>query len=281
MSNLRDNQTDTGSLLVTKVQCILIDIEGTTSAIQFVYDVLFPYARNQLNSFLKRNWKNQDVQDSITYLAKDLGFENLSQWSQANDRSSKKALEVDHNSVGDSDRASDKLLEEHQKQLVENEAVRLMDADIKSTGLKALQGLIWAEGYAEGTLTSHVFPDVPGALESWNKAQIDIRIFSSGSVNAQKVFFKNTEYGDLGKFISNNYDTTTGAKREPQSYKSIAEDIGLEPEQILFLSDVEPELDAAKQAGMKVALVVRPGNAPADLDKFPVIESFEQIIVTR
>jgi len=158
------------------------------------------------------------------------------------------------------------------------EANRLMDDDVKATGLKELQGQIWAEGYAAGELKSHVFDDVKPALESWRKAGIDIRIFSSGSIGAQKVFFKNTEYGDLCRFISDHYDTTSGSKKEADSYKAILSDCGAKPHEVTFFSDIVEELDAAMEVGMSTILVRRPGNKQVAEDHgHPTIESFHQV----
>ena len=138
-----------------------------------------------------------------------------------------------------------------------------MDGDVKATGLKELQGLIWQEGYAAGRLKSHVYPDVPPALRRWAERGLDLRVYSSGSVGAQKVFFAHTEAGDLLGLFRGHYDTTTGPKREAESYRRIAADMKMPPSAVLFLSDVPRELDAAREAGMRTALVVRPGNVPA------------------
>ncbi len=154
-------------------------------------------------------------------------------------------------------------LGETARQRIAAEAIRQMDADLKTPGLKEVQGLIWQEGYAAGRLRAHVYPDVPPALRRWSEAGLDLRIFSSGSVAAQKVFFAHTEAGDLLPLFHGHYDTTTGPKREAESYRRIAAAMNLPPAAILFLSDVSQELDAAAEAGMRTALVVRPGNAPA------------------
>lgn len=267
-----DNQGNTATLVRSKARCILLDIEGTTSAISFVYDVLFPYARTELRQYLQANWHCKDVQKSVAYLASDLGHATAEEWLK-----SATVQEADIDCVGDADRETDKAAQKAHQDLVASEVERLMNADIKSTGLKELQGLIWAIGYAEGKLSSHVFDDVAPALQDWKQSGIDLRIFSSGSINAQKVFFKHTKSGALSELLSGYYDTTTGPKREASSYKAIAKAAGFTPGQMLFLSDVEPELQAAHDAGMQVALVVRPGNATLVSEKFPVITSFDQI----
>jgi enolase-phosphatase E1 len=265
-------QSKTATLLRTKARCLLVDIEGTTSSIAYVYDVLFPYARTELPGYLQDHWHSPEVKKAIDYLAKDLGHSDADQWFK-----NASTVQSDPNSVGDPDRETDKLTEKAHQELVLAEVERLMAGDVKSTGLKELQGLVWAVGYNEGKLSSHVFPDVPIAFKAWREAGVEIRIFSSGSINAQKVFFEHTEYGALTEYLLGHYDTTTGPKREANSYRWIAENIGLEPGQILFLSDIEAELEAAHSAGMQVGLVVRPGNAPAQSTTFTQIQSFDQI----
>src|SRR5690606_14925896 len=117
-----------------------------------------------------------------------------------------------------------------------------------------------------GELKSEFFDDVPQSLERWKNAGLDVRVYSSGSVVAQKIFFARSNFGDLQRFISGWYDTTTGPKREPESYRKIARDVRLPAEKILFLSDVVAELDAAREAGMRTGLMLRPGNEPVDGD---------------
>jgi enolase-phosphatase E1 len=205
---------------------ILLDVEGTTSAIAFVYDVLFPFARQHLGPFLADRWTTPAVQAGVQQLQADV----------------QTPLPTPTEATA--------------------AALRLMDGDVKATGLKTLQGLVWAEGYAAGTLRSHLFDDVFPALARWHAAGLDVRIFSSGSVTAQRVFFAHTLAGDLSGYLCGHYDTTTGPKKEPSSYSRIVADMGLPPAAVLFLSDVVAELDAARSAGLATALVVRPGNAP-------------------
>jgi hypothetical protein len=154
-----------------------------------------------------------------------------------------------------------------------------MDRDRKSTGLKSLQGKIWEEGYRSGELRGEVYPDVPPAMERWQSQAIDIAIFSSGSVPAQKSLFRTTAAGDLTRFISAYFDTTTGSKKEPQSYARIAQALGCSPSEVRFFSDVPAELDAARLAGMQTALCVRdPGSAPAS-GVHPVIHNFDRLLI--
>lgn len=225
------------------IRGILLDIEGTTSSVRFVYDVLFPYAKTHAAEFLDRRWGTPEVAAACELICQNAGWCSF-------------------------DMAA-----------ILKEVDRLMAADAKATGLKALQGLIWEEGYARGELKSHVYPDVPPALEKWTTAGLDVRIYSSGSVAAQKSFFKNTELGDLLGFFRGHYDTTTGGKREAPSYTRIASDMGLSPGQVLFLSDVPAELDAAALAGMRTGLLIRPGNAPVGDGPHARYMTFEQIPV--
>lgn len=152
-------------MIELKSKVILLDIEGTTSSVSYVFDVLYPYARNKMPEFLERNWQDNKVKDACNQLAKDIGVKGLDSWLKFSDK----------------ENVIDKVV---------SEANKLMDNDVKATGLKELQGLIWAEGYEAKELKSHVYPDVLPALETWKQQGIDLKIFSSGSINAQKVFLK-------------------------------------------------------------------------------------------
>jgi enolase-phosphatase E1 len=152
-----------------------------------------------------------------------------------------------------------------------------MDQDKKSTGLKSLQGKIWEEGYRTGELRGEVYPDVPPALERWRRQEIDIAIFSSGSVQAQRSLFASTAAGDLTRFIRAYFDTTTGPKTAPDSYARIAAALERSPSEVLFLSDVGPELDAARTAGMRTALCVRPPGSAPSAGAHPVIHALDQL----
>ena len=154
----------------------------------------------------------------------------------------------------------------------------LMDHDSKSTSLKSLQGRIWAQGYQAGDLHGEVYPDVPPALDRWRRQGIEIAIFSSGSVQAQRDLFASTTLGDLTRFIRGYFDTTTGPKGAAQSYVQIAAALERAPSEMLFLSDVGAELDAARTAGMRTALCVRkPGTATPTWGGHPVFHAFDQL----
>jgi enolase-phosphatase E1 len=220
---------------------ILLDIEGTTTPISFVYDVLFPYARSRMSDYVRK----ADLSDLRREYEMD--------------------VQADHNPPAWTTDAVPYL---HW----------LMDQDRKSTALKRIQGEIWREGYSKGELHGVVFDDVPPALQRWHDAGIDIRIFSSGSVLAQRLIFSSTLPGDLTKYLNGYFDTTTGPKDEPQSYATIADAFSLSPSEILFISDVTRELDAARTAGMQTFLCVRPGNHPQPPHTHGVITDFVNIL---
>jgi len=219
---------------------ILLDIEGTTTPITFVYDVLFPFARRYAGPILK----TADVRDLRREYDEDvLRGNNPPPWTEDG----------------------------------EGYFYWLMDQDGKSTALKRIQGEIWIQGYKNGELHGEVFPDVPPALRRWHETEIDVRIFSSGSVLAQKMLFETTKDGDLTRFLNGYFDTTTGPKNDPASYRKIAGAFAVSAEEILFVSDVARELDAARLANMKTSLCVRPGNHPQPAHEHPVIMAFADI----
>lgn len=236
------------------VRGILLDIEGTTTPIAFVHDVLFSFARDHVRDFLSANAGREDVRADISLLLDE------------------HATDVSRNSnpppvADDSDLGS-----------IAGYVDWLIALDRKSTGLKSLQGKVWQEGYQEGTLKSQVFADVAPALARWRDRGLSINIFSSGSVLAQKLLFAHTEVGDLTRFIDHYFDTNVGKKGDSGSYRRIAEELRLPGEQILFISDVIDELDAASEAGMNVLLSIRPGNTPQDnVKRYPEMDSFDQI----
>ena len=232
---------------------ILLDIEGTTSSIRFVYDVMFPYMRRELDSFLNANWGTKDLQDACRLIALDAGHDSLEAWVGKNAK------------------------EEDARKVVRKEVMQLMDGDVKATGLKQLQGLIWKAGFNSGEMKAHLYDDVLPAIKKWHNAGIDIHIYSSGSVAAQKLFFGHTIQGDLLHYFSGHYDTTIGGKKEADSYRHITSEFKCPASDILFISDVVEELNAAKAAGMETVLSIRPENNPQPEHSFPSITSFEQI----
>lgn len=216
---------------------ILLDIEGTTSSVSFVYDVMFPFARRELASYLAAAWGSPELAAACDRIALDAGHASLAAWCGS---------------------AADAAA---QRQTLIAEVERLMAGDSKATGLKQLQGLIWRSGFECGEMQAHVYDDVPPALAAWNHAGLDVRIYSSGSIEAQKLFFGHSVAGNLLPLFRGHYDTTSGPKKEAASYLRIADDIGLPPRELLFLSDVVAEVDAARQAGFQTGLCLRPGNA--------------------
>ena len=245
------------SVLRSDAACILMDIEGTTSSVEFVYDILFPYARANVSNYLLNHWRLEETQAAINIIAKDMGYAGADQWFA---------------DVLKKNETEPSVLQP----IVVAQVNKMMNEDIKATGLKKLQGLIWDVGYKNGSLTSHVYDDVPTALKTWKAAGKDLRIYSSGSTHAQKIFFEHTTHGALLNYFSAHYDTNIGAKKDAASYKTIAQDVGISPTKVLFLSDTPAELDAAKSAGMQVCLVCRPDNAAKPIYS-PAIEHFLQI----
>lgn len=223
------------------VRAIVTDIEGTTSSIRFVHDVLFPYARAHLPAFVREHAHEPEVMRWLEQAARE---GNVSQDDLA---------------------AITDLL------------IRWIDADRKATPLKALQGMIWKHGYASGAYRAHVYPDVPARLRAWHQAGMALYVYSSGSVAAQKLFFAHSEAGDLTPLFNGYFDTETGPKREPASYRSIAANIGLPATDILFLSDVVDELDAACETGMHTTLLCRPPTNCPDDGRHPCAIDFDQV----
>ncbi|MBA8886442.1 enolase-phosphatase E1 [Dokdonella fugitiva] len=210
------------------ITTILTDIEGTTSSISFVKDVLFPYARERLPAFVVTHGDDPDVQHWLHEAAKEARLVSAS------------------------------------RQEIIDLLVGWIDADRKSTALKALQGMIWKDGYASGEYRAHVYPEVAARLRAWQAEGKRLYVYSSGSVPAQRLFFAHSEAGDLTPCFSGYFDTETGPKRDAESYRRIATAIDAPPAEILFLSDIVEELDAAAAAGLQTTLLARaPSTCPA------------------
>jgi enolase-phosphatase E1 len=223
----------------------LLDIEGTVGPVDFVHQTLFPYARRRIPAFLARPF--------------DAGL-----------RAAIESLSIERQreaETGAPDGDAAYLL-------------WLMDRDRKSGPLKTIQGRIWQEGYESGDLVSELFPDVLSAFRRWTLAGQTIAIFSSGSILAQRLFFRYTRLGDLTPFIHAYFDTLTGPKRDPQSYRAIAVQLDASPNEIQFLSDTVEELDAAARTGIHTVLTIRPGNRESPSEKpaaHTVIRNFDEI----
>ena len=222
---------------------ILLDIEGATTPIDFVHQTLFSYARSNVKTFLQQNWDSNEVVVDREALRKE------------HECDLKEGQNPPPLATGSRDAQLDSLVE-YINWLIDRElkSIRLKSKVLKSTALKSLEGKIWEQGYRDGALKSQVFPDVAPALERWHRAGLTIGIFSSGSVLAQKLLFAHTEAGDLTPLVSNYFDTTTGPKTDPESYRSIAAALELPAHEVLFLSDMVRELNAATEAGMQTAL---------------------------
>ena len=230
-------------------QAVLLDIEGTVTPISFVHDVLFPYARAHVESFLVSHSNQPEVQTDIRKLRDE----------QASDIEELRQLPIDSIDT------------------VVTYVNRLIQLDRKSPALKSLQGKIWRAGYEDGSLKSPVYPDVIDAFERWRDAGIKINIFSSGSVLAQQLLFAHTDGGDLTRYIDEYFDTSVGKKTDPESYATIAGKLSIDSTQVLFVSDVVAELYAAKEAGMGTYLCIRPGNPPQPASQFQSITNFDGV----
>jgi enolase-phosphatase E1 len=235
------------------IQAIVLDIEGTTTPIGFVYDVLFPHARTHLREYLDHA-DAEHLREPIRRLR--------TEWS------------------ADVEQGNDppQWCLDNEAQKAQTYVEWLMDRDRKSPGLKLLQGQIWEQGYAAGQLHGEVFPDVPPALKRWPATGILVAIYSSGSQLAQRLLFGSTNHGDLTALISRFFDTEVGAKIAAESYIRIGRELGCPVGQLLFVSDVSGELKAAREAGCQTLLCVRPGNRAQPENTFTTIRSFDEII---
>ncbi|CAH0400469.1 unnamed protein product [Chilo suppressalis] len=261
---MANEKKDIGEI-VKKCKILLLDIEGTTTSISFVKEKLFPYAEENVKQFLDSQWESDDVKGAVSALRK-LALED-------------KEKNVDGVVAIPGEDAS----KEDQIEGLVNSVKWQMSSDRKAGPLKLLQGLIWKQGYDSGDIKGHVYDDVLPALEQWRATEGQkIYIYSSGSVDAQKLLFGQSLAGDLLPHIDGHFDTAVGAKQEAVSYVKIAEKIGCQPAEILFLTDILKEAEAARESGLEAALVSREGNASLPDDTtFPVIHSLQQLAVTN
>lgn len=223
------------------IQAILTDIEGTTSSLSFVKDVLFPYSRTHLADFVRAQARTPTVRAQLDEVSRLAG----------------RVLTLDEAIA---------------------QLIAWIDADKKITPLKALQGLIWEAGYQQGDYQGHMYEDAVRQLRAWKQRGLKLYVFSSGSVLAQKLLFGHTAWGDLTPLFSDYFDTTIGNKREVAAYHAITGQIGLPPADVLFLSDIREELDAAHAAGMRTAWLVRDGAPPTDAGH-PLARNFDEVQV--
>jgi len=246
VSFVQPRQLKKRSELMSNFDRIVLDIEGTTTSISFVYDTLFPFVRSNVRAYLDQNW--DEIQDVVGTLRDQALVDQEGGLNAPEPRDIESTVQ---------------------------NVLWQMDQDRKTTGLKALQGRIWEAGYLSGELKGHVYEDVPEALRRWTERGARVYIYSSGSIAAQKLLFGNSVAGDLTKYLSGYFDTTTGPKREPTSYESISKSIG--GERILFATDVVAEAEAAKSAGLDVVILNRPGNPEMPKHDFEVKTDFREI----
>jgi acireductone synthase len=222
------------------IKAVITDIEGTTTPIAYVHRTLFPYARQHLRGFLAARHDDPAVAEALAEVA----------------RIEERELTVDEAAT---------VLE------------RWIDEDRKATPLKALQGMIWAQGFAAGELHGEVYADVPDCLRRWRAQGRTLYVYSSGSVEAQQLIYGHTPYGDLRPLFAGYFDTRVGAKREAAAYRRILEHIGLAGEEVVFLSDIGAELEAAHAAGLATCQVLRPQDGTERAEGFPAVTRFDQL----
>jgi len=242
------------------IQAILLDIEGTTCPVDFVSKTLFPFAQKHLSTTLA----TRKDKPEIASLVEDA----IHEWSHDSDPTSQTLW---------------KQLKQNPPSIQEVEAYleHLIKADRKSTALKDLQGMIWKQGYQSGQLKSPLFKDVRPQLDAWKQHGLVLAVYSSGSIQAQKLLYSHTEEGDLSDCFDQWFDTHTGPKLAALSYKMIAQKLGITVDEVLFVSDNPAECDAAQQAGMHVVFCVRDGNPHQDPGNHPVARQFSDIDVNN
>lgn len=222
---------------------ILMDVEGTTTSISFVHDVLFPYSRSALKNYVIHNAELPNVKKVIELTRETALKEDRTELPELND--------------------------------VCDQLIKWIDTDRKHPALKAIQGDIWETGYKKGEILAHVYDEVLSMLKTWKDQGIILGVYSSGSIKAQHLLFEFSIKGNLKSFFSNHFDTGVGNKREVSSYRKICEELSMSPEQILFLSDIKEELDAARSAGMKTCQLVR--QADVILGDHSVAKNFKEV----
>ncbi|MDY7227726.1 acireductone synthase [Hyalangium rubrum] len=222
------------------IRAIVTDIEGTTSSLRFVHEVLFPYSARHLEEFVLQHLREPAVREQLHETAR--------------------LAELDP---------------EDTPALIA-QLLRWIAEDRKSPPLKLLQGMLWERGYREGAFQGHLYEDAAQLLRQWQRQGLRLYVYSSGSEQAQKLLFGYSSHGDLTPLFSVYFDTRVGAKREVASYRRIAQELGEAPGNILFLSDVKEELDAARAAGLHTTWLVREGALPAQ-PLHPVARDFHEV----
>lgn len=239
------SETVAGVPVHITARVVLIDIEGTTSTVAFVHEVLFPYSDTHLDAFVAAHRTEPAVAKALREAAKV---------------------------AGEPPDADDATLLAHLHAWIAE--------DRKATPLKTLQGLIWSEGYARGDLRAHVYPDAAAGLRRWHDAGLSLYVYSSGSIAAQKVLFASNNAGDLTALFSDHFDTTIGQKREARSYAAISRAIRTPTSEMVFLSDVDAELDAARESGLQTVRLLRPADTPPGATtRHPAVTTFDDILI--
>jgi enolase-phosphatase E1 len=239
-----------------QVRVILLDIEGTTTPVDFVYKTLFPFASRKLESFLRVHAREPEIRTRMEELRSQ------------HELDTKNGLEPPGWTNGS---------EEARLRSCVAYGQWLIAKDSKCTPLKSLEGKIWQHGYESGELRGEVYPDVLVAFERWKRQEKIICVYSSGSTVAQQLLFRTTPFGDLMPHISTYFDTRVGAKTQPESYKKIADAVACRPDQFLFISDSVKEVEAARAAGMQALLCVREERADAEFVAAAVIHDFSAV----
>jgi len=246
------------SLSVGGTRALVLDIEGTTTPVEFVYRVLFPFARAHVAEYLEQEWRSDACRAALGLLRAEHAGDTA--------RGDAPPVWIDA-----------PLAAPHASAAVY--VAWLMDRDRKSSGLKALQGGIWRRGYQSGELRGQVFPDVPPALARWHEQRLTVSIYSSGSVLAQQLLFQTTAAGDLTRFLTGYFDLAVGPKASPDSYRCIVQTLGAPAGHVLFISDTAAEIEAARVAGLRTLLCVRPpASLPAGECTHPVIRTFSDLV---
>jgi enolase-phosphatase E1 len=230
-------------LIELRAAVALLDIEGTVGSIAFVRDVLFPYADTRMDAFVALHGGEPDVRAVLDSAAREAGVDALDL---------REILKALHKWSAD---------------------------DVKATPLKTIQGIIWRDGFESGAIVGHLYPDAVEALRRYRGNGVLLAIYSSGSVAAQRLLFGHSVAGNLLGMFAGFYDTTTGPKLDPVSYRRIADALGFAPGSVAFFSDNARELDAARDAGMKTVQLVRPEDGTAPNRRHPIIQTFADVDV--
>jgi len=248
--------------LLENVKAVVLDIEGTTTPLSFVHDKLFGYVRDNVKAYLSERWDNEEVQADVDALRQ--------QASSDKEAAVEGVIEI----------AAKEEEQEKCIQSVVDSILWQMDNDRKSASLKQLQGHMWRDAYKTGKVQGEVYDDVVEALKAFKAAERNVYLYSSASVDSQKLLFGYSEKGDLTEFLAGNFDASIGAKTEKDSYSAIAGEIGVSPSEILFVTDLPREASPAAEAGVNVAIIVRDGNTALteeETDEYTVINSLAEV----